>query len=167
MIRNTRWFLFIEWWVGVIAIVGVLSAALFPSMTGYLQRSRDAARMSHIKDISTSLGAYYSDTEKYPETDPSGCIPDIGPMYFPKGTPKDPTSSGRLSSGCDGSNGGTYVYRVGSGTLYPTFFVAADMENIHGWNSDIPLPDLLDRYPADEIQSMLVRWSGPYYILSY
>ncbi len=58
----------------VIAIIGILAAALFPSLTAYLKRSRDAARIAHLKDITTALGAYYSDQEGYPTPIVSGCL---------------------------------------------------------------------------------------------
>jgi prepilin-type N-terminal cleavage/methylation domain-containing protein len=96
----------------VIAIIGILAAALFPSLTSYLKRSRDAARTAHLKDISTAVGAYYSDTESYPSnigTTYSGCINTgaLGTNYLPV-IPTDP-SSGR-ENGC-GANG-NYGYAV-------------------------------------------------------
>jgi prepilin-type N-terminal cleavage/methylation domain-containing protein len=35
----------------VIAIIGILAAALFPAMTGYLQRARDSGRIAALKNI--------------------------------------------------------------------------------------------------------------------
>lgn len=119
----------------VIAIIGILAAALFPSMTGYLKRSRDAARTSHLKDISTAAGAYFSDRETYP--DPAlvtiGCVNSgqLTTNYMPKGLPSDPQSS--KDNGC-GANG---LYGYGSGIVAsaPAFFITAYMENLSGGNT--------------------------------
>ena len=58
----------------VIAIIGILAAALFPSITAYLDRGRDATRTAHLRDIGNALGAYYADSERYPPSAPNGCI---------------------------------------------------------------------------------------------
>jgi general secretion pathway protein G len=50
----------------VIAIIGILAAALFPQLTGYLARSRDTQRISDIKKISNALNMYFIDLSKYP-----------------------------------------------------------------------------------------------------
>jgi Tfp pilus assembly protein PilE len=58
----------------VIAITGILAAALFPSMTQYLKRSRDAARIADIQSIQTALSAHHIDQERYPLNTSSGCM---------------------------------------------------------------------------------------------
>jgi prepilin-type N-terminal cleavage/methylation domain-containing protein len=59
----------------VIAIIGVLAAALFPAMSGYLSRSRDTARVSHVGQIITASSTYFSDHESYDAiVDASNCV---------------------------------------------------------------------------------------------
>jgi type IV pilus assembly protein PilE len=45
----------------VIAIIGILAAALFPMLTGYMGRSRDTARLSHLGQIASATQNYYTD----------------------------------------------------------------------------------------------------------
>jgi type IV pilus assembly protein PilA len=49
----------------VIAIIGILAAALFPAMSGYISRSRDTARISHIGQLVTASSTYFQDTGSY------------------------------------------------------------------------------------------------------
>lgn len=90
--------------------LGILAAALFPSMTWYLQASRDAARVAQIHSLSTWLDMYFADHEKYPDTDPSGCIPMTDLQNYMSSRVTDP-SPWRLMNRCDGTNGQSYAYR--------------------------------------------------------
>lgn len=45
----------------VIAIIGILAAALFPAMTGYLQRARDANRIASLTNVKAVLQTYNSE----------------------------------------------------------------------------------------------------------
>ncbi len=124
----------------VIAIIGILAAALFPSMTNYLKRSRDAARASHMKDISTALGAYYSDKETYPEalavvgSDAAGCMGSgrLDTVYMPKGVPTDPTTTNL--NGCATPAKYGFGSSSGSTAINPTFLLMANLENVNGGN---------------------------------
>ncbi len=96
-------------WV-VLMPLWIIAAALFPIMTWYLQASRDGARTSQVYSIRTWLNAYYVDHQKYPDTDPSGCIPIKDIQWYLYWRVTDPTPD-RIMVGCDGSNGQSYAYR--------------------------------------------------------
>jgi type II secretion system protein G len=68
----SRGFTLIELLV-VIAIIGILSSIVLASLNTARARSRDARRMSDIKQINTALQLYFSENGKYPEEAHSGC----------------------------------------------------------------------------------------------
>ena len=45
----------------VIAIIGILAVALFPSLTAYYARGRDAERLADVKEIATAHVAFLTD----------------------------------------------------------------------------------------------------------
>ncbi len=116
----------------VIAIIGILAAALFPSLTSYLKRSRDAARASNLKDMTNAIGAFYSDRERYPDAG-TGCMHAwvLNVTYMEAGVPRDPQLT--KSNGC--AYVGFYTYASGSTTASsPQFALAAIFENDNGGN---------------------------------
>ena len=157
----------------VIAIIGILAAALFPSLTAYLRRSRDAARVSHMKDTTTAVWAYYSDNEKYPTG--TGCVDAaiLSTNYFEAWVPRDPTDT--HENGC-GSNG---FYGFSSGTGYataPQFITTAIFENDNGGNfsntGGTQVTSLigtgifyLPQRTALDVSGVVRKWNGSGYIM--
>ncbi|MBD3156264.1 prepilin-type N-terminal cleavage/methylation domain-containing protein [Candidatus Peregrinibacteria bacterium] len=101
--RNKKGFTLIELLI-VIAIIGILSAALLPTILNAPARGRDAARQGHLNSIVAALETYNSDFGKYPST--SGCVgsetvfadddgDNVLNNYFAGGTPPTDPSGGR------------------------------------------------------------------------
>ena len=52
----------------VLAIIGILAAGLYPSITGYLARGRDSVKVTDIKQINTALVLYQVANKTYQVT---------------------------------------------------------------------------------------------------
>lgn len=66
----------------VIAIIGILSAVVLVSLNSARQKSRDARRLSDVRQIMTALEIYYNDNGGYPDQTAAGANPtaaSIGP----------------------------------------------------------------------------------------
>lgn len=118
----------------VIAMIGILAAALFPNMTEYLKRARDTARVSDLHNIATGIAMYEIDKETLPPH-VSGCYPTqklLSGGYIkvsfisPKGAGYD--------EGCGVS--GKYAYGVSTGNVLDpqSSLLMAVMENQNGGN---------------------------------
>lgn len=121
----------------VITIIGILAAALLPSILGAPARARDASRKADLNNILTAIETYQNDHMIYPSaafcismndstnppsTDPKGPLDD----YFQGGTPpKDPqgTNAKEVVGSCKG-----YYYCPITGDASSNYFVIAKME---------------------------------------
>ena len=102
--KKQRGFTLIELLV-VIAIIGLLSTLAIVALSNARQKSRDARRVSDIKQIQTALELHYNDGNSYPAslTMGSGSI-TLGGVTYMAIIPDNPTPA-------DGSCGSSeYVY---------------------------------------------------------
>lgn len=100
----------------VIAIIGLLSTLAVVSLNNARQKSRDAKRVSDIKQIQTALELYYNDsTTGYPATATSSAPISLGGTTYMGSVPTAPTPADGTCSAAQNS----YVYtQTGSGTGY-------------------------------------------------
>lgn len=112
--RKQRGFTLIELLV-VIAIIGLLSTLAVVALNNARQKSRDAKRVSDIKQIQTALELYYNDANSYPTslTFGTGSVAYSGTTYMSI-IPDNPSPQN------DGSCpiGGYSFTRDGSGSSY-------------------------------------------------
>ena len=95
--RGRQGFTLVELLV-VIAIIGLLVSIILPNLSGARASSRDARRVSDIKNIQLALALYYNDNFHYPcaltltGTGSGGCFPDFYPTYMAT-IPRDPQTN--------------------------------------------------------------------------
>ena len=97
----------------VIAIIGILSSVVLASLNSARQKSRDAKRISDLKQIQLALELYYGDyNSTYPAT-----LLSLAPTYIPV-IPEGPSS------------GEVYGYAgIGSGSSCTSYHLRATLEN--------------------------------------
>jgi type II secretory pathway pseudopilin PulG len=119
----------------VIAIIGILAASLFPLMTGYLERSRDAGRIAALNNVKSVLQTYYADNNgSYPLAAGQGCLTNasgsttdvaLNGLFAAKSAPLDPQSTQKtLPCNTNGSYGYAVINNTGAYALW------ARMENL-------------------------------------
>ncbi|MFA5360277.1 MAG: type II secretion system protein [Patescibacteria group bacterium] len=93
----------------VIAIIGLLSTLAVVALNNARMKSRDAKRVSDIKQIQTALELYYNDANAYPAT--LGTSIAFGGVTYMASVPTNPEPEN------DGNcpDGGAYTYVAGTG----------------------------------------------------
>lgn len=119
--KNKQGFTLIELLV-VIAIIGILSSVVLASLNSARQKSRDARRISDIKQIQLALELYFDSNANYPTSTAA-----LVPTYIAT-NPTDPTTSA------------IYTYAaLGSGTTCSSYHLGTTLEDTThtALNSDI------------------------------
>ncbi len=122
MLRNKtqQGFTLIELLV-VIAIIGLLASVVLLSLNSARAKSRDAKRMSDVRQIASALELYYNDNNSYPTTSLGQLVPSfIGslPTYpLPNdGSCATTPGAGAYASNYTGSAGGYSIWFCLGGT---------------------------------------------------
>lgn len=123
MKNNQKGFTLIELLV-VIAIIGLLSTLSIVALNSARARSRDARRVSDIKQIQTALEMYYNAFNSYPAgASTSALTIGSGTQIFMASIPSAPTP---FDSPCTAVNN-PYIYnQVTSGSSYSLSYCLGD-----------------------------------------
>lgn len=125
--RKQKGFTLIELLV-VIAIIGLLSTLAVVALNNARQKSRDAKRISDIKQIQTALELYYNDANGYPQTAnlvEAGDALSYGSTTYMGSIPTAPTPADGTCT--TGNNTYTYAAVGTTGTSYNlTYCLGAD-----------------------------------------
>lgn len=166
MIFNRIGFTLVEIMI-VMVVIGMLSVALFPQVTGYIARWRDTERISGIKQISIAVSAYQIKNQILPTWTWAGnmCInKDVLIGFYIQRFPIDPIDA-KMHWGCNIS----WMFGYGTWkilTVNKAVF-SAYLENPNGGNTGT-----IDEYQGDakiisimnEI-NFLKKWSGSWYVV--
>ncbi|PIP86702.1 hypothetical protein COV42_02570 [Candidatus Campbellbacteria bacterium CG11_big_fil_rev_8_21_14_0_20_44_21] len=99
----------------VIAIIGILSSVVLASLNSAREKSRDAKRISDVKQLQLALELYFDTNNNYPTAVSAGNL--VTPGYI-SAIPTDP------------STGGVYLYAaLGSGSTCSSYHLGATLEN--------------------------------------
>ncbi|MBL7045344.1 MAG: type II secretion system protein [Parcubacteria group bacterium] len=94
----------------VIAIIGILSSVVMASLNSARQKSRDAKRISDLRQIQTSLQLYYEDNQGYPSALTVANL--VTPRYIPD-IPVPPLGAGDTEYYYSPIGAGCIDYHIG------------------------------------------------------
>lgn len=112
--RKQRGFTLIELLV-VIAIIGLLSTLAVVALNNARAKSRDARRISDVKQIQTALELYFNDANSYPEGVTAGNTIAFGGVTYMNSVPTNPTPNN--DGTCPAATNYSYALQ-GSGASY-------------------------------------------------
>jgi len=121
--RKQKGFTLIELLV-VIAIIGLLSTLAVVALNNARMKSRDAKRVSDIKQMQTAFELYYNDANAYPAAVTGGGTIASGGVTYMSSVPSNPTP---VDTGCTDS---TYTYV--SASPYSTYTLTYCLGGITG-----------------------------------
>jgi len=105
--RGTQGFTLIELLV-VIAIIGILSSVVLASLNSAREKSRDARRVSDVKQLQLALELYFDSNGGYPTA-----LSSLAPDYIAV-IPTDPSDSSAYSYAALGSGTNCSSYHLGA-----------------------------------------------------
>ena len=127
----------------VIAIIGILAAALLPSLTSYLANARDSGRVSNLRAIKVAGSAFFTNNGNFNGAISGDCV-NSGNLaqYMSNKVPAD-TSATRDHAGCIGQ------YAAGTGTINAadSFVLYASLESAGKGNTGA-ITDMSTTFPG-------------------
>lgn len=163
-LSSKKWFTIMELMI-VIAIIGILTAALIPSVSSYLMRWRDSERIADINEVSRGLVGYFGTFDKYPSANNCLIVNFISWFVSP-----DTTTDTYLNRDHWCGSNGIYGYWSWFINAQHYFSMSAYLENPLWWSynatwSNNPFTWELNTWDLTSILSMK-KWSWPLYVLS-
>lgn len=150
----------------VMVVIGILSVALMPQISGYLARGRDTDRIGGMKQIAIAIAAYQVNKQILPTgTGTSDQCVDASLLksFYVQKFPVDPIVT-RYHWGC--SMPWSFGYGTWTLLVLRTAVLSAYLENPHGWNTgsiEIYQGNSISKLNMDQIHSFQ-KGTGSWYI---